>query len=80
MTSPRNWNERDLDGIFNRVAEQVEMLAREFAPILLDVNMALDIDSRQPVIRFVFADNTAPDLDRLPQKISGHKVVPTFKT
>lgn len=80
MTSPRNWSERDLDSIFNRVAEQVESLAREFSPLLLDVNMAIDIESRQPVIRFVFADNTAPDLERLPQNISGHKVVPTFRT
>jgi len=80
MTSPRNWSERDLDSIFNRVAEQIESLAREFSPILLDVNMAIDIESRQPVIRFVFADNTAPDLERLPQNISGHKVVPTFRT
>ncbi|MFN7114732.1 MAG: hypothetical protein ACK4PK_10290 [Alphaproteobacteria bacterium] len=80
MNSPRNWTDRDLDGLFNRVAQQIESVARDFASQLVDVNMAIDIDSREPVIRFVFADNTAPDLERMPQNIGGHRVVPTFKT
>ncbi|HRI76186.1 MAG: hypothetical protein H3C49_12045 [Alphaproteobacteria bacterium] len=80
MTTPRNWTDRDLDGIFNRVAQQIESIARDFASELIDVNMARDIDSQEPVIRFVFADNTAPALERMPHSIGGTKVVSTFKS
>lgn len=81
MTTPRNnWTDRELDGIFNRAVQQIEGVAREFASDLIDVNMARDIDSAEPVIRFVFADNTAPALERMPQSIGGTKVVSTFKS
>ncbi len=80
MTTPHSWTDRDLDSIFNRVAQQIESIARDFASDLIDVNMARDIDSREPVIRFVFADNSAPALERMPHNIGGTKVVSTFKT
>lgn len=80
MNTPRNWTPRDLDGLFNRAAVQIESVARDFSEQLVDVSMAIDIESHEPVIRFIFADNTAPDLERMPQNINGHRVVPTFKT
>lgn len=79
MTSPRNWTQRELDGIFNACATQIELLARELTPVIDDVNMAVDPESRKPVIRFVFRDSTAREHERLPENIDGHRVVSAFR-
>ena len=77
MTNPRDWTQRELDGIFNRAAEQIESIAREIPHMLHDVRVA--IEGNMPVINFVFASSASAAPDRLPPHISGHKVTHTVK-
>lgn len=79
MTTPRNWTERELDTVFNRAVQQIEGVARDFAAHLVDVGVSVDSQSLSPIINFVFAGNSQPDLHRMPHNINGHRVTTSFK-
>lgn len=66
------WSAVELKKVFQEISPKIERVARALSPQLVDVSMAIDSQSCLPLIRFVFAEKTAHDMDIIPDKISGY--------
>lgn len=73
------WPAAKLERAFQQAAPQIESVARTLSPHLADVNMAFDIESCLPVIRFVFTGKSTHDIECIPKSICGYRAVATYK-
>lgn len=74
----KEWTRRELDAIFNQHAPHLEAIAREMSDAVYSVDVDVDQKTQKPVINFVFAKGTTPDLQLLPPQIGGHAVSHRF--